>query len=131
MLTFGRSRVKSENSGGPGLKFGALVFWTHSVSTLDPTRVWLLCSSYIIVTVVVVAAVVVAAAGVGGGVVVGGVGVGGVLVVTILSQKKVSCKTLALKLERRAIKIRAVRPDPRSGQKNLGPLFYGPIWFPH
>ena len=54
-----------------------------------------------------------------------------VLVVTILSQKKVSCKTLALKLERRAIKIRAVRPDPRSGQKNLGPLFYGPIWFPH
>ena len=129
MLTFGRSRVKSENSGGPGRKFGALVFWTHSVSTLDPTRVWLLCSSYIIVTVVVVAAVVVAAA-----VVVVGVGVVVVvvvLVVTILSQKKVSCKTLALKLERRAIKIRAVRPGPRSGQKNLGPLFYGPIWFPH
>ena len=129
MLTFGRSRVKSENSGGPGRKFGALVFWTHSVSTLDPTRVWLLCSSYIIVTVVAVAAVVVAAAVVVVGVVVVVVVV--VLVVTILSQKKVSCKTLALKLERRAIKIRAVRPDPRSGQKNLGPLFYGPIRFPH
>ena len=89
MLTFGRSRVKSENSGGPGRKFVALVFWTHSVSTLDPTRVWLLCSSYIIVTVVVVAAVVVAAAVVV--VVVGVVVLVVVLGVTILSQKKVSC----------------------------------------